>query len=190
MRHQLTRKREADIRCYVLKNKPLRLECVAQPKDSAVVDSQPAAPGLQTQPGVFLQDITSHYPDMSHSRLETIPDDQILVFWAEVARFQVVPPVVSEGEPPEPWMDIRDPSSGDIVGSSRCYEDTPSNTQQHMQDFILIGSSSGLQGGEDKYVLGIDETEAGGVWSRQCAGCIGEDYWKRVERRTMLVLLR
>lgn len=128
LQHQLTRKREPDIRCCVLKNKPSRLECVAKPEDSAVVGSQSLAPGLQIRSQVFLEDVTSNYPTMSLSRLDTIPDDQILVFWVEIARFRVVPPVVMEGEPPEPWMDIRDPSVGDLVGSSRCYEDTPSNT--------------------------------------------------------------
>lgn len=165
------------------------MEHVAEPESLVAADPQSATLELHIRSMVSLEDIISNYPALSLSRLETIPDDQMLVFWAEHTHFRVTPPVVSEGEPPEPWMDIRDPSTGDIAGSCRCYEDIPSNTQDHMQDFILIGTNSGLQG-EEKFVLGVEQTGLGGVWSRQCAGRIGEDDWTRVERRTMLVLLR
>lgn len=141
------------------------MEHVAEPEASVIVDPQSATLELHIRSPVSLEDIISNYPDLSLSQLETIPDDQILIFWAEHTRFQVTPPVVSEGEPPERWMDIRDPFTGDIAGSSRCYEDIPSNTQDHMQDFILIGTDSGLQG-EEKFVLGIEQTGPGGVWSR------------------------
>lgn len=174
--------------CYVLKNTPLRLERVAARPGSPVPPAASSSPSKHhSHPPVSLDDIRSQYPQLS---LERIPDDQVLVFWAECARFSVSPPVVSKGEPPEPWMDILVPGSArENVGSTRGYEDTPGNTEEHEQDFLLIGTNDSYANAE-MAVLGVEQTGEGGTWCRQSAGRIGEEPWSRARRVTRLILLR
>lgn len=174
--------------CYVLNNTPLRLERVAGRSESPIPPAASQSPSEHhPHPQISLDDIRSQYPQLS---LEQIPDDQVLVFLAECARFSVSPPVVSEGDPPEPWMDILVPgSAGENAGSTRCYEDTPRNTEEHERDFVLIGTNEGYVGTE-KFVLGMEQTGEGGIWCRQSAGRIGEEEWNRARRVTRLILLR
>lgn len=148
-----------------------------------------AHPSRSTCSRVSLDDIPSEYPQLSLSTLATIPDDQIIVFWAEHARFTVSPPVAGTGEPRDPWSHIWDPT-GETVGFSRCYEDTETSRGTHEREFILIGTDTSSTGTE-KAVLGIEEQTDGmkGVWSRQSAGRIGEEEWRQARPVTNLVLL-
>lgn len=79
-------------------------------------------------------------------------------------------------------------SNGENVGSTRSYESTPGNTEYHERDFVLIGTNEGYVGAE-KFVLGLEPTAEGGIWSRQSAGQIGEESWNRAKRVTRLILL-
>lgn len=133
-------------------------------------------PSRSTCSRVSLEDIPSEYPHLSLSKLATIPDDQIIVFWAECARFTVSPPAAGRDEPRETWSEILDPTK-EIAGFSRCYEDTAMSRETHEREFILIGTNPSSTGTE-KAVLGIEErTESNvkDVWSRQSAGRIGEE---------------
>lgn len=176
------------VQVYVLKNTPLRLERVATKPGNPNPPTTSQSPSQHDPHSqVFLHDIRSHYQQLS---LEHIPDDQVLVFWAECARFSVSPSPVLKGEPPEPWMDILAVgSNGENAGSTRCYENTPGNMEYHERDFVLIGTNEGYVGAE-KFVLGLEPTGEGGIWSRQSAGRIGEEQWNRATRVTRLILLR
>lgn len=92
-----------------------------------------------------------------------------------------------EDEPPEPWMDVLD-STGNIVGSSRCYEDTSTEMERQSHTFILAATDPTLLG-EEKFVMGIEQDGSSGMWLRQSAGRIGEEHWNRAERRTELIVL-
>lgn len=86
-------------------------------------------------------------------------------------------------------MDILAGPTQEIIGSCRCYENVPQNTESHTRDFVLVGSNDERQGLE-KFVLGIKSTETKDIWSRQSAGRIGHAEWNRASRVTRLILLR
>lgn len=172
---------------FVLKNMPLRLERVATRPGNPIPPNPSQCPSQHTPHSqISLDDMRSQYPQLA---LEKIPDDQVLVFWAECARFCVSPSPVLMDEPPEPWMDILAlGSNGENVGSMRCYENLSENTEYHELDFVLIGTNEGYVGAE-KFVLGLEQTGEGGIWCRQSAGRIGEESWNRAKRVTRLILL-
>ncbi|KAF5491796.1 hypothetical protein CGCS363_v011191 [Colletotrichum siamense] len=80
------------ISCYILRREPLRLVQVRL----SFLDNPKNPPVARGSSAVFLDVVKDHYPALTTEVLDRTPEDQILLFWADSARFRVTGPIKSD----------------------------------------------------------------------------------------------
>ncbi|CAI0650764.1 unnamed protein product [Colletotrichum noveboracense] len=80
------------ISCYILRREPLRLVQVRL----LFLDNPKNPPVARGSSAVFLDVVKHHYPALTTEVLDRTPEDQILFFWADSARFRVTGPIKSD----------------------------------------------------------------------------------------------
>lgn len=85
---------------YVLRNSPLRVVRVSRITSENTETPTPSMPAaLQARPPnpniVTLEAIISEHPLLTEDVLRKTPDNQLIVFWSEIAVFYVTGPVLA-----------------------------------------------------------------------------------------------
>ncbi|KAL3296346.1 HET-domain-containing protein [Colletotrichum asianum] len=80
------------ISCYILRREPLRLVQVRL----LFLDNPQNPPVARGSSAVSLDVVKDHYPALTTEILDKTPEDQILFFWADSARFRVTEPIKSD----------------------------------------------------------------------------------------------
>lgn len=193
----------SDIVCFVLRNSPLRIVRVSRViSDSEELVMPRWAQSMPAQgPSIVTLDMVQYSPEGPHltqDRLLSIPDDQIILFWTEVAHFILSGPVEEENttySEKHHWhyFEIRD-QWGKVVGKTDYCDPGDANDDlvrwtgtQDSFDFVQIGTNAAPQAAVEKVVLLV-------FWEHDIAyrisvGDIQEDAWKRSNPRRRLVAM-
>lgn len=196
---------EKNISCYVLRNSPLRVVEVASIKNDNTETDEASAP--------LLESIFSEYPQLTRDELAKIPENQLIVFWSDVAVFQVAGPTQEKNET---WHDAeffyfdihsiqetreRDRDGGKAqVTTTSCGKtdwcspgdenDAICRAGQGQFEFVLLATNNAPGSKPQKIALQISR-KASMEWvaNRICIASISEEAWYKAQPTRRLVIL-
>lgn len=191
-----------ETRCYVLRNMPLRLVPMARLSMDA---GRGATIKSQSPWAVSLYDISEQIAELTRSRLEDTPDDQLVLFWTESAMFCLSPPnklAVNDGASYHPWtlatydyrfrhvLDKHGAAVGKTSGSDGAapkYMGESPSTQDVNHEFILLASQAPDGHPPKKVALQIERRD--GIAYRVNVAEIDEDAWRAAAPQKKLIAL-
>jgi hypothetical protein len=149
---------------------------------------------------VTLEDIEENHPGLTHESLTNTPDDQLLFFWTDLARFTVSEPIprTSPFDVNPMYKDtyrhhyrtITDKRTGTIVGQT-----APCNAQSGDEanesgecEFILLASNTPPEHEPQKLVMQI-KRRGDGVACRVNIADVNVDAWEGARAERVLVAL-
>jgi hypothetical protein len=191
---------DPEILCYVLRQSPLRLVRVARllADTAGARPWQPAPAPLTSTLAATLDDVEKHCPGLAGARLADTPDDQLLFFWADSARFVVSEPVTMarpvtainsiRGEDHRHYRRIAD-ASGQIVGrTAACAAVSDDEAVESGEcEFILIASNAPPE--HEKQKLAMQVKRRDGIAYRANVADIQADAWDAADVVRTLVAL-
>jgi len=159
----------------------------------------PAFHALAKSPlAVTIEDIQEHYPDMTRDILADTPDDQLLFFWTNVARFTVSEPV--DMTPPSAVKTpLEDPQekyqrrildgNGNVVGLTAVCKLVSDDEESESGEceFLLLATNEPPENEKQKIVMQI--RRRGGIAYRVNIADVRADAWEAANAVRTLVAL-
>ncbi len=138
-------------------------------------------------PPPSLADVWRHCPTLTRERLHDVPDDQLLVFWAQRASIAGTKSL-QEGKVPAMWSTHVVDKEGKLVGHYLKPDQLtvqPEDPGPH--EFICLAAEKGPANYRSKYVMEVRRRN--GIWERVDVVSIFETKWDAAEKTTELIVL-
>lgn len=204
-----------EIVCYVLRNSPLRVVKVSRTisdiRELTMPSTQPGVGHLRSPNTVTVESILTELPVWTTESLAKVPDNQLIVFWSEIAVFYLKGPVIEKNTI---WYNVQfrtfeiykrdsvlfqvgDTSTKISEPSGKTEYCNPDNKSDPLCqagegefEFVLLATSRAPGHPPEKVALQVYRDQNSGIAHRISIARIKEEQWIKAGPRRTLVMLR